>query len=758
MHSPNVITADMPLSEIIRILDAAEGTGIALTVEGANPDRFAELSWHFRQRGYTCVGQSEQPQSHHFIALDAAKQRIMVTATNDNLHFMQPVLRLMRQQGHYVKEIYQRELTENSLLNALRHCDVAWFEWGDTAIIAASHMPKYCRILCRIHSYELFDTHFLQANWKNVDEVILVSNAMKQRFVTQLGDKLPAELKITVLSNLSDHQPSGLNAVKKNPFHIACVARYSPKKNLTLLLSIMQALVKLDSRYKLFIAGYKEDSCLYDSFCHLIDVYDLRKNIVICGTIAAAEMEKWYATKSFILSASYIESQGMGIFEAMMAGLKPVAFPAYGGLTEYLPAEYVYTSTEEAVKLIVEGNTCPAHYVKHAQSVLDYQRVSQQYEKTWLQNSSTSPLFSIVIPCFNREAYLLAAVSSALNQRDGHFEVIVVDDGSTDNSLTALELLYDARLRIVRKNHTNAPDTRNRGILEAKGEYIVWLDSDDVLHENALTHYRSLLQRWPHVDVISCGLETLTGEKQYFSLHTHPPANILAQLPHGNVISNPGCCVRRAIYAEVGGYDITYPRAHDYEFWSRAVGSAKVAFTAQCNIAYRLHETNLTGLGKPTDKSYEYRIFDNVIKRYRAESLFPGIKRSAVNDFIQQRRTALYAETDVDFTTIVLNAIGISDDALMRQAMLLRSQRDKRFRFLVVSERELPFSGIPVLVADRLDAAKIKQYLSTKLPDRYHRCYVLAPDATENVELTAQLKKAILDNTPIPSAFHKLHV
>lgn len=757
MSLQRVITANMPMESILAIIDENAEVRAPLTLEGANPDRFSILSRYLNQKGYVCIGQTDQPCTHYFVVLDADKQRIVVNATNDNFHFMQPVMQLMRENGHVVTELPSANLTQDALINALRHCDVAWFEWGDTAIVAASKLPKYCRIVCRIHRYELYGNTILQTNWANVDEVVLVSQAMKKRFMSLLGSKLPPHLKVTVLANLTDHQPVSRISKKRNPFYIACVARFAPQKNLVMLLPILQELVKQDSRYKLFIAGRIEDQCLHDSFCQLVDIYGLSRNVVISGNIASSEMAKWYSDKTFLLSTSYHESQGMGIFEAMLAGLKPVAFHAPGGLSEYLPEQYLFTSISEAITLISNGNQTPEVYMQEAQALLRQHELPEEYLKIWQPSTTPTPLFSIVIPCYNRERYILSAVSSALNQRDHHFEVIVVDDGSSDTSLELLANIKDARLRIVAKQHTNAPDTRNRCIIEANGEYLVWLDSDDILHENALSHYRVLLQRFPQTDVISCGMESLDGDKQYYSIFNYAPANWLSQLPNGNFIANPGSCVRRSLYGEVGGYDVTYLRAHDYEFWSRAVGRAKIAFTPHCNISYRLHDDNLTGMGKPTNTVYEYRIFENILKRYRLDKLFPGKTRKEIDAFIHDRRKMLYANTGIDNLTIVLDAINTSLDILLEQIQVLGIQDDNKFNIVVVANTELPLSSIPVLIAASLDSQHIKRYLDERSPDIYHRAFVLQPNAPLSPTLTAELKHGILHGVQIAESFRHIH-
>lgn len=756
MTTPKNLAADLPQDALLAAIQEAAASRLPVTLEGANPDRFAEVSADLSRCGYQCIGQEDQPLAHQFVPLGDGKQRIVVTATNDNFHFLQPVMKLMREQGHHVQELSGKSLTRQSLLNALRHCDVAWFEWGDGAIITASQLPKYCRMVCRIHRYELYGEAFLQANWDNIDEVVLVSQAMKKRFIALMGKKLPVHLKVTVLANLTEHAPVTQSAIRRNPFHIACVARFAPQKNLIMLLPILQALVKENSRYKLFIAGRVEDQCLFDSFTQLVAIYGLSRHVVICGNLPAEEMAAWYADKSFLLSTSYNESQGMGVFEAMLAGLKPVAFHAAGGLSEYLPKRYLFTSLEDAVARVLEGNTSPELYIQEAQTLLRQQALPEAYQALWQPVSHATPLFSIVIPCYNRERFILPAVCSALNQRDSHFEVVVVDDGSTDGSLAAIESLNDPRLRIVRKAHSNAPETRNRCIEEAKGEYLVWLDSDDLLHANALTHYRTLLQRNPQTDVISCAMETLAGEKKFFSLFNYAPANWLQQIAHGNFVANPGCCVRRSLYERVGSYNPDYLRAHDYEFWSRAVGVARIAFTAQCNIAYRLHDDNLTGLGKPIDATYEYRIFEAILKRYRSTALFPGKSRQEIDAFVQARREALIADCNLESIIIVLDATTASIDTLIEQIQLLGTQQDKQFHLLIVSDKALPFASLPVVIADSPDPAVLRQYVRDTFPQRYCRLFTADPGMQLHPLTIADLKHALLHDSPIPVGLHRL--
>lgn len=752
----DAIAADQQPEQLLLAIAQAVSFDEPVMLADANDDQYTLAAYYFAQYGFRCVGQTTNPTVHQFVRLAADKQHIVVAATNDNFHFLEPAIALMREQGHFVSKLSCHGLNAQTLLSSLKFCDIAWFEWGDSAVITASQLPKYCRIVCRIHRYELYGTAFQQANWENVDEVIFVSQAMKKRFISLMGNKLPQSLQVTVLANLTDHVPQSIESRQRDPYALACVARFCAQKNLVMLLPIMQALVKKNSRYKLYIAGRVEDQCLYDSFCQLIEVYGLKSNIIICGTLPADEMSAWYSTKSFFLSVSYNESQGMAIFEAMLAGLKPVAFHAVGGLDEYLPSRYLFTDFGEAVVSITDGDIHPESYILEAKNILRQETLRLDYSRIWQENQNSSALISIVIPCYNRERYLLAAVCSALNQRDSHFEVIVVDDGSTDSSLDCIAHITDPRLRVIPKEHTNAPDTRNRCIAESRGEYLVWLDSDDLLHANALHRYRTLLQRWPQLDIISCGLETLSGEKKFYSLVNLPPANKLSQLAYGNFVSNPGCCVRRALYIKVGNYNTDYLRAHDYEFWSRAIGVAQIAFTAQCHISYRLHSDNLTGFGKPVDSTYEYRIFDSIIQRYNKKVLFPGRDNKVIDKYIAVRRAELLQECYLDNLLIIVNAINKPIKTPISQIKALGLQCDRKFETLIVSDKMQPLPGQEVIMTERFSPSVIREYVDKKHPDKYFRAFVLNDNAQEHQLSIRELKQAILCNSPIPSHFCRI--
>ena len=108
-----------------------------------------------------------------------------------------------------------------------------------------------------------------------------------------------------------------------------------------------------------------------------------------------------------------------------------------------------------------------------------------------------TPFFSVVIPVYNRALLLAEALRSVLAQTDQDFEIIVVDDGSTDNPARTVEELADPRIVFVRQENRGGGAARNAGIDKARGRFIAFLDSDDCFFPHHLASMRKLLQNAP---------------------------------------------------------------------------------------------------------------------------------------------------------------------------------------------------------------------------------------------------------------------
>lgn len=107
------------------------------------------------------------------------------------------------------------------------------------------------------------------------------------------------------------------------------------------------------------------------------------------------------------------------------------------------------------------------------------------------------PTFTVVIPLYNKEDYIVKSVQSVLNQTFIDFELLVIDDGSSDSSLKKLQGISDLRLRIIKKKNGGVSSARNFGINHARGKYVAFLDADDEYEENYLREVELLFNRFP---------------------------------------------------------------------------------------------------------------------------------------------------------------------------------------------------------------------------------------------------------------------
>jgi hypothetical protein len=235
-----------------------------------------------------------------------------------------------------------------------------------------------------------------------------------------------------------------------------------------------------------------------------------------------------------------------------------------------------------------------------------------------------APLISICIPTYNRALYLGEAISSALAQKYPHFEVLVVDDGSTDGTEAVVRACHDPRLRYVRQDNKGRPAARNRCVREAKGEFILWLDSDDILLGGVLRDYLRALWQTPDVDVLYGDLESVNERLQRLRIEKYHnwyrmPERLLASMVFWNELPNPGTMVRRACFETFGLFDKDFMRAQDYEWFTRICGKVEVRHIGRIVCRWRHHDHGRATTGEHLE--YECRIVDAMLAAHPMPAL-----------------------------------------------------------------------------------------------------------------------------------------
>jgi glycosyltransferase involved in cell wall biosynthesis len=211
------------------------------------------------------------------------------------------------------------------------------------------------------------------------------------------------------------------------------------------------------------------------------------------------------------------------------------------------------------------------------------------------------PLISVCIPVYNREKFIKAALKSVLNQTYQNFEIIVVDDGSSDNSVTIIKSIKDARIKLF-KNAVNkgVVFTRNVGLEKASGDFIAVLDSDDSWEVNKLQKQIDFFKEKPEYGI--CGTwakrEYSDGSSDIWQYPTSDP-EIRARLVWGSSMIHSSIMFRKRIL-DVNNfyYDNTIKQAEDYDLIRQFVIYTKAHNIEETLITYAVHENQFTSEAK----------------------------------------------------------------------------------------------------------------------------------------------------------------
>lgn len=185
-------------------------------------------------------------------------------------------------------------------------------------------------------------------------------------------------------------------------------------------------------------------------------------------------------------------------------------------------------------------------------------------------------MVSVIIPTYNRAEKVKKAVISVLEQTWSDLEVIVVDDGSTDNTKTTLESIFDSRLRYCYQENAGACVARNRGIELAKGEYIAFHDSDDVWHRDKLEKQMRIFEQFD-VDLVFCKLKKILPEGSYKMSPLTIEEGILNPVQTLFGIGTQTIVAKRKVFEQYQ-FDVDFPRLQEFELLYRIAQS----FTLYC--------------------------------------------------------------------------------------------------------------------------------------------------------------------------------
>lgn len=251
-------------------------------------------------------------------------------------------------------------------------------------------------------------------------------------------------------------------------------------------------------------------------------------------------------------------------------------------------------------------------------------------------------MIAVVIPLYNKVRHIKRALDSVLAQTFTDFEAIVVNDGSTDGSQEVVAQYADPRLRLINQENAGVSAARNRGVTEASGDLIAFLDADDEWLPGFLDTVLRLRDRFPGCGAYAAAYEVVerSGVRHYTSFKDVPPPpweGIVTNYFRSDMILTSAVAIPKRVFAAVGPFPVGVLRGEDTDMWCRIALTYPVAFSAHVGTVYHRDAENRVYARAPVPQWQEYRPGKTIANALRAGSLPPGVTAADLCEYLNAR-------------------------------------------------------------------------------------------------------------------------
>ncbi len=246
-----------------------------------------------------------------------------------------------------------------------------------------------------------------------------------------------------------------------------------------------------------------------------------------------------------------------------------------------------------------------------------------------------SPFVTVVIPAFNHERFVKEAVESVLNQDFSDWELLIIDDGSTDSTSQIVDLYKDhPKVKVIHQQNMGLSATLNKGLGMARGEYFNFLPSDDFFHTEKLSKQVQKLKEEKDIVCLFCdqiavdenGKNVNDPIKKWHSVPYKTKQEILPRLFERNFIPAPSALIRISELKAIGGFDESLTYTQDYDLWLRILPRGKAFWLHEPLLYYRWHGENLTYKADEAINFERAYLLTKALKNLSITDIFPYLK------------------------------------------------------------------------------------------------------------------------------------
>ncbi|MDR7370892.1 glycosyltransferase family 2 protein [Flavobacterium aquidurense] len=299
--------------------------------------------------------------------------------------------------------------------------------------------------------------------------------------------------------------------------------------------------------------------------------------------------------------------------------------------------------------------------------------------------------FSIIIPLYNKENFIENTMQSVLNQSFEDFEVIVINDGSTDKSEEKLLQLKDSRIRYYSKENEGVSVTRNFGIEKAQSNYIAFLDADDFWYPDFLEVIHEVIKVFPDQKVFSGAIEIETSKKTIpaqYSIHktgNYELVNYFKASLKETIIWTSCAVFHKSIFEEIGNFDPKIKSGQDTDLWIRIGLVYPVLFSWKILARYVYDENSLSKNSNLLNAKMDFSKFTELEKTNSDLKYFLDLNRFSLA--IKCKLASNKTRFDYYYKEIDLKKIGFKKRFLLTRSRTL-------LRFLILFKLKLANLGL----------------------------------------------------------------
>ncbi len=505
------------------------------------------------------------------------------------------------------------------------------------------------------------------SNWLK-EEILKQGYSLHQIGVIYPG-ALVKEFKMSVLPAL-------------DKLRIAYASIILPYKGPHILINALKRLHDMGVDFSCSLAGTSTDEKFVNSLKNFITQAGMDEKVTFPGFLPREDLKNFFARHNVLVFPSvFQEPFGISQVEAMAAGLTVVTSGTGGAkeIVEHRLSGVIFNSEDheslarellqltgdeerwrqialagqkralqcfDIEKSVDDIERIYCHLTQHNENGIEHGRKSRSSSKRYivgkktgtphispipLHTNDSNPLVSIIMPAYNAAEYIAEAIESVLIQNYRNFELIIVDDGSTDNTKDIIAGFKDEKIKYFYKENAGTASARNLAMKESKGDFLITLDADDMITPDFIAKHLQQFEKHPETDLVYCddylidedGKPTRVSERPEY-----PDRKSLIRdlFRYGCPIVPFRTCIRKSVFDKIGFFDEDLLVGEDYDMMRRFVKSGlKIHHLKDALYLRRITPNNLLRNSTAQNAKCHFEVVKRFADTFAYDELFPDV-------------------------------------------------------------------------------------------------------------------------------------